>query len=72
MTPIDAHHSSSHGQILLLTAVYINAAGDLVMWPAVFTSKVGNEFAVALVAVSLYPLLIEATKTLQGRDKVRV
>ncbi len=39
---------------------------------AVFTSKVGNEFAVAVVALALYPLLIEATKNTQGHDKVKV
>ena len=39
---------------------------------AVFTSKVGNEFAVALVAISLLPLLFEAQKNTQGQDKVRV
>ena len=39
---------------------------------AVFTSAVGNEFAVALVAISFWPLLIEATKNTQGHDKVKV
>ncbi|DBA68856.1 TPA: Photosystem I chlorophyll a/b-binding protein 5, chloroplastic [Trebouxia sp. C0005] len=38
----------------------------------IFTSKVGNEFAVAVVALALYPLLIEATKNTQGHDKVKV
>ena len=39
---------------------------------AVFTSSVGNEFAVAVVVLALYPLLIEATKNTQGHDKVRI
>lgn len=38
----------------------------------IFTSQVGNEFAVALVAISFWPLLIEATKNTQGHDKVKV
>ena len=38
----------------------------------IFTSKAGNEFAVALVAISLGPLLIEATKNTKGHGKVNV
>lgn len=39
---------------------------------AVFTSKVGKEFTVAVVALSFIPLLIEATKSTKGQEKVRV
>lgn len=39
---------------------------------AVFTSKVGNEFAVACVVLALYPLLIEATKSTKGEENVSV
>lgn len=38
----------------------------------IFTSKVGNEFAVACVVLALYPLLIEAQKSTKGEENVSV